>query len=1032
MDEKGTALERVQGLVNRFAVNRPVYLKSGSNYNETQLRTDFLNDFLKALGWDVDNRGRQPQRLREVLVEEAITVEDEITKKKPDYTLRHEGERVFFVEAKKPRVAIERETDAAFQTRRYGWNAGLGISVLTNFDKLAIYDCTQRPTASDGPQVGRIKIYAYTEYVEYFDDIYDQLSRASVLSGRFAELFGSAEIHSGTERFDDYFLRQIERWRQALAINLAISNPSLKADELNFLIQRLINRIVFLRICEDRNQEAYEALRRVTTYDDLKAVFREADRRYNSGLFNFIEDTLSFNVRVDSDLLVGIFNELYFPQSSYDFSVVEPQVLGQIYEQFLAKQVELTEDGVILVDKPEIAASSGVVTTPKYMVDRIVSETLSPLCADKGPEELGCLKVADIACGSGVFLLAAYQYLLDSHLEWYISHLPESYPSAIYEAAPDVWRLTLAEKQRILTNCIYGVDIDIQAVEIARFSLMIKVLDGETAARIDALMETNRLRALPNLNGNIQCGNSLVDNTYYEFDEDAAVSGVQLVEINPFDWHDGFPEVMRGKGFDAIIGNPPYIRIQNMVRYSPHEVAFFGSPHSPFTTALQDNFDKYALFVERAISLLKPEGRLGYIVPHRFLTIRAGQALRTLLGKDNLIQRLVHFGTNQVFPPRKTYTCLLILERRGAEMLTVEHVIDLAAWRHGTMGVTETVSAASLPENGPWMFVSPALRALFDRVREDKRNVPLGGREGVADIFVGVQTSADKIYVIRPTSQQNGLAQFTDKSGTKREIESAILRPCLMDIPLVAFSTPQANTAMIFPYRIVDGRAVLYTPDEMQQQFPYCWDYLSSFKNALSTRSIQNGTAEMWYRFGRSQSLTQFGGAPKVVWPVLSLEPRYAYDVDDILFTGGGNGPYYALRPNTDTALSPLYLMALLSHSLLELMVRATGSVFYGGYVSHGKQVLAPLPIRHIDFEIQEERKAHDSVVQRVQRLIQLTQQIGATSVPNIRQQMQRQFDVVRRQLERSVADLYDLTEDDRTLIELAYAGETEEQDANV
>ena len=297
--------QQLQSLVERYVRARQDYVRSTSNYNEMQLRADYLDELLEILGWDVKNRHGASQARREVLLEDTVEVEEEEgaepLSKKPDYALRLSTQRKFFVEAKKPRVHIESDHRSAFQVRRYGWNAGLSISILSNFDKLVIYDCRTRPHYDDNAPVGRLKIYDHSEYIAYFDEIYDQLSYESVCSGRFDQRFPREVEYTGQEAFDEYFLDQIERWRDWLGANLAGRNPTLSEAELNFLVQRLINRIIFLRICEDRELEKYKTLEKVTSYQELKRLFQNADRRYNSGLFDFAEDRLSLDVEVDGE-----------------------------------------------------------------------------------------------------------------------------------------------------------------------------------------------------------------------------------------------------------------------------------------------------------------------------------------------------------------------------------------------------------------------------------------------------------------------------------------------------------------------------------------------------------------------------------------------------------------------------------------------------------------------------------------------------------------------------------------------------------
>lgn len=1017
MAERDEGRERVRDLVRRFGENSGEYTRSGSDYNETQLRTDFLNPFLQALGWDVLNEKRAPQHLREVVHEDIVQVDDDESgtiSKKPDYAFRVGLERKFFLEAKKPSVSILTSNRSAFQVRRYGWNARMPVSILTNFHTLVIYDCHQRPDYRDDAAVARLKTYTYTEYVDKFDEIYDQFSREAVYSGAFDTVFGTERQRPGTERFDQYFLQQIERWRRSLAEDLITLNPTLQQDELNFLVQRLIDRIIFLRVCEDRELEKYEALRGVKTYQDLKGLFVRADERYNSGLFDFLEDRLSLKVELGSDVLVQIFKELYFPESPYAFAVVETDVISEIYEIFLGKLIELEKDGRIrIAEKPEVVESSGIVPTPKYIVDTIVQRTLAPLCQGKTPTELSLLRLADIACGSGSFLLAAYEYLLNYHLEWYISNGPGQHTQEVYEGAGGSWYLTLYEKQRILLNAIYGVDLDIQAVEVTQFSLLLKVLENETAAAVQAHLSRHRLRALPNLSHNIQWGNSLVDTSFLQFDEDISTRPEQFAAINPFDWAQSFPRVMAEGGFDMIIGNPPYIRIQNMVRYSSHEVKYYQSRASPYLSAKSDNFDKYALFIERSLFLLKPSGRLGYIVPNKFYKIRSGAALRKLLSSQQYLSEIINFGVQQVFEGQTTtYTCILILNKAQTRQVRVEHVDDLQTWRYSKEGRIETLDAGLFSERA-WMLVSPQVRSLFDRL-EQQNPRKLGE---ASDIFVGLQTSSDKIYILRPQSETGDTVTFTDMRGGSWTIEKAILRPCLYDAEVKAFSRPVPNAMIIFPYKVTGEQATLYTQDEMQQLFPLCWNYLNAFKDQLLRRHDPRRPPDAWYRYGRSQSLTRFNGEPKLIWSTLSLEARYAYDDRNIVFTGGGNGPYYALRQRRAPALSLYYLLAILAHPVFDMMVQVRASQFRGGYSSYGKQFIQNIPIREIDFARARDKTLYERVVQLVQQLIKVTDAIASANLPKAKIPLTRQAEMLKKQIDQLIEELYGIGDDDMKLV---------------
>lgn len=253
--DKVQSFEAIQALVNRFGQNKDAYVRVNSDYNETQLRADFLNPFLAALGWDVFNEKQSSQYLREVVHEDTVEIADggEVFTKKPDYALRLGAVRKFFVEAKRPSVPVATHNAAAFQVRRYGWNARLPISVLTNFDQLVIYDCRVCPNAEDDTRVARLKIYNYTEYVIKFDEIYAQLSREAVYSGSFDAQFSIEQERFGAETFDAYFLSQIEAWRAQLAQDIVQQNPMLTEAEVNFLVQRLLNRIIFCGFAKTAN-----------------------------------------------------------------------------------------------------------------------------------------------------------------------------------------------------------------------------------------------------------------------------------------------------------------------------------------------------------------------------------------------------------------------------------------------------------------------------------------------------------------------------------------------------------------------------------------------------------------------------------------------------------------------------------------------------------------------------------------------------------------------------------------------------------
>jgi hypothetical protein len=1010
---KDKARARVRELVRSFKRNESEYLRT--TYNETQARTDFITPLLEAFGWDVQNRKSHTLALREVFEEATVEVGEERLSKKPDYELRLARQRKLFVEAKKPSVRIDHDRAPAFQVRRYGYSASLPISVLTNFYQLAVYDCFPTPAETDQAHVARLSLFRYDEFESRFDELWDILSRDAVYSGDFDRRFAITVAHRGAEQFDDYFLRQVRSWRERLAVDIHANTPGLSPTELTYAVQLFLCRIVFLRICEDREIEKYETLKELDashTFAALMEVLKRADNFYDSGLFRLLDDA-PLGVRISDETLRSIIAELYYPQSPYTFAVVETEVLGRIYEQFLGEVISVSHGAVEIIPKPEVRESGGVVPTPRYIVDAIVSRTLLPAIAGKGPSELREFVAADICCGSGIFLLSVFEFLLDHYLSWYLDHDREDHVGrTIYEIAAGQWRLTFDEKQRILLAHLRGVDIDANAVEVARFSLLLKLIENETAVGLQDYVNRNRTSALPSLGSTIRSGNSLVSQP--EWTAALGPMSAGLVEkVNPFTWAEEFPEEMGRDGFDVIVGNPPYIRIQNMSAYSPEEVAFYQNAASPYSTARQDNFDKYSLFIERSLTLLRADGRFGVIVPHKFMTIQSGRTLRRFIVQGRFLEEVVHFGVKQVFGAgTSNYTCILILDKTGGDIVRFEQVGALEEWRYGQHGEITEIPAGDLTENA-WEFSNAETHALFERVRATCPN-RLGQ---LAEIFVGVQTSADPIYIFRAASQTEATVSLR-WNGLDWPIERDLLLPCLHDVSLFAYTRPHPNAWMIFPYNLVAGRRVveasLIQPDEMERRFPGCWAYLSARRAELERRNVSGGAAgeRQWYQYGRSQSLTKFN-TPKIILPILSIEPRYAYDDTNIVVTGGGNGPYYMVRTLEGAPVTDHYLLAVLNHPLSEAFVRTNTSPFRGGYYSHGKQFIQNLPI---PVPTTAERDAVDVLVRD---LIETLHAVETARTPHQRIIQERRADELRTQIENRISALFALSNAD---LELARA----------
>jgi hypothetical protein len=1053
----------IHELVERFERNYSAY-KSGS-YNETQVRREFIDPFFEALGWDVNNTQGYAEAYKDVIHEDAVKVGG-ITKA-PDYSFRIGGTRKFFVEAKKPSIQIKDDPAPAFQVRRYAWSAKLPLSIVSDFEELAVYDCRVKPDQQDKADKARINYYTFRQYVDKWDEISAIFSRDAILKGSFDKYAESHKTKRGTSEVDSAFLEEIESWRDTLARNIALRN-TLSVIELNEAVQRTIDRIIFLRIAEDRGIEEYGSLRGVcngpNTFARLRELFYKADDRYNSGLFHFRHeknqaeppDSLTISLNIDDKPLKEILKRLYYPDSPYEFAVLPADILGQVYEQFLGKVIRLTSDHRAVVEgKPEVKKAGGVFYTPTYIVEYIVKNTVGKLLEGKTPKQAESIRVLDPACGSGSFLLGAYQFLLDWYLAWYVENDPDKWAKAknplISRATTPAllttgegYRLTTAERKRILLNNIYGVDIDSQAVEVTKLSLLLKVLEGETGETLNQQMRLFHERALPDLGDNIKCGNSLIDYRYCDNHQNLFAERDEAWRVNMMDWSSVFPDVLKQGGFDAIIGNPPYIRIQTMKEWAPTEVIFY---KEHYRTADKGNYDIYVLFVEKGLALLNKTGRLGFILPHKFFNAQYGESLRGLIAEGKHISRITHFGHHQVFPGATTYTCLLFLDAWSNPAFTFTKVNDLEGWRQLLMPAPsvpkDSVSAVSSigePEIRYWtrVGISTTSTTIYDEGKissdgissvawnftvspgaglfERLNALPLTLGD-VADIFVGLQTSADKVFIMDLVRECSHTFLLKSASlGQELELEKGLLKPLVSGTDVNRYVPLSERQYIIFPYLTHNGVVELISFQDIQRDYPNTAAYLQANRKTLEDREKGKVKDKGWYGYiylkNMARQSTEKLCVPRLVERLYAAFDQTGSHYLDNVDVGGVT----LKRGFQEQGLC--YLMGLINSSLLRWFFPFVSAPFRGGWLSANRQFLSLLPIRPIDFTNTADKAIHGRIVQLVENMLSFHKQLSNAKTGHEQTRLQRQIDITDQQIDKLVYELYGLTEEEVAVVE--------------
>ncbi len=975
-------------LVELFERNRAHFSEKG--YDEASLRNEFLNPFFRALGWDVENQAGHIPSQREVELESRTEISGR--QKRADFLFRVGGRERFVCEAKKPGGVPT--PSAAFQAKRYAWNKNLPLALLTDFVSWRLYLVGSKPHP-DEPDLGLWKSWQFRELPLAADEIWKLLSRDSVAGGvieREIEALPMRPSGKGraqqqwlikpdrTRALDTDFLNFLDDARRELASDLLKHNDRadlLEGTKLNEAVQHIIDRVLFLRICEDREidtgkrltsflrggreggawrkprQPALLASEAQATYGtdaqpkapapegaiwrSLARHFGELDRRpptqvpfFNGNLFkeHFCEELI-----VGDEWLGRFIAELSDEESPYLFIYIPVEILGTIYERFLGKVVRPQGRGATIEEKPDVRKAGGVYYTPRYIVDYIVEQTVGKLLEGRTPEASLKLKILDPACGSGSFLIRAFERVCEHWQEW-LTRNPQKRRRAWCWTDPatnDV-HLTSALKRRILTSTIHGVDLDAAAVEVTQLSLYLKMLEDENRTTLQRERELfgGDEPILPPLENNIKNGNSLIASDFSMIPED-------LVRVHAFDWPVQFKEIMQNGGFDAIIGNPPYILLQTM-----EERTVFSYISGKYRAA-KYKIDTYQVFMERALSLIKEQGLFGFITPNSFLRNKHAIELRSLILKTTEVAALRTFYY-PVFKGASVDTCILIARKVGHPNPVTR--ITVMSSETPSQASTLTVQQQrwqSHPQKNFFMPGPGATDELVEKIRN--RSDSLGE---VATAYFGIQTFDRDKYV-------------TERKRLK-------------------VHKPIIDGGNIQRYDLLPG---------------------SEFVDFRPSAIKSGGNAQVYEneRIG----VRQIGKTP-----IGTIIPAGIYSLNTIY-------NIYFIKP---TRLSLRFVLALISSS--------TGRWYWEHCFFDQKETfpkvkkdsLLSFPIPRLDSGKAEDYEHHDRIVSLVDKMRCLMPGLRMAKSESEKQTLQNAVDATDREIDQLVYELYGLTKEEIALVE--------------
>ena len=889
-----------------------------------------------------------------------------------------------------------------FQARDYLWNARRGLfgnepvqprfAIVTDMDEFRLYWWDHFPDRYLRFRIGgtgdlfdqSLPLIGDGEEAQFDRFLFWRLFRPDMLlsdAGR-TRLERLIEKQGTVERkLEGRFYADYRAYRQVLIDNIIVQRPaSVTRSGAVRLAQKLLDRLIFVMFAEDMGgrvgfpsgalvdelkrqsadqfleadgDEVWQRLRRIFSIMNSGGRLGQATiHQFNGGLFaddpqidaltlpnrlfvRFGQARTDATIEEHKDTLLYLAARYNFAREGGTRDSIGLYTLGHIFEQSIVELEKLEADAE---DRPSLTEVTqrkrdGVYYTPEWVVERIVEETIEPLLTRWRHEagwrdgetptgdaagdywaRLRGIKVIDPACGSGAFLIVALRYLERA----FAAAVAAAADSGAIDQAPDAAAIT----DVILAGNLYGVDINPASVEITKLSLWLHT------ARAN--------RPLSGLDGTIRCGNSLIDTRFYN--KRRLDDPEERDRINTFEWEDDFAE----KSFDAVIGNPPYVKLQNFVKVNADAATWLTSGSSgkaPYASTGTGNFDLYLPFIEKGLALLNGGGRMGYIAPSLWPTLDYGEGLRGIVHAGRHLEKWLDFRSFQVFEEATTYTAIQIFSKAPVEAITLAFApdgdISRVDWSDPDYRVAYDSIGAPLQ---PWLLAPALVREMVTRLGKEADR--LDSAAVTKGIIVGIQTSADHIFHLQRRGRNSYL--YTPRGKAPPivvAIEDEIMKPLVSGAEVKRFVEPATDTYLLFPYDVDDDGARLIPTDEMALRFANAWAYLRGHERELRAREGGKFDDDRWYRMGRSQNLDK-QESPKLL--VAQLVPQLRLSFDHAGKFTVNNVRVNGILPRSGNGW---FLLGAMNAPVMNMIFTWLGKPKDNGYYEANKQFIAPLPV---------------------------------------------------------------------------------------
>lgn len=920
-------------LIDRY--NSTLRTKNHKDISEETIRT-WLNEFLGLFGWDVQNtnqvlqerilRGPQQQRLQEI----------HSPHKRPDYILRNGANIKSFLDAKSLDIDIFTDTEAAYQIRSYGWSAQAPCAFVSNFEQFVIFDTRFVPDPVQPANASTIQL-CIDNYIDNFDILFDHLWHDNICRNHLEKLYAVTAIE-GQNRVDSQFMAVLSSFRKRLALNIFRNNPTLIQSNaiLNYYVQVILDRIVFIRVCESKGIEEQQKLKTFECAPEgfwnafKSSCYMEFYNHYDGAMFT--RDDVFQNLELDNADLVDFVNQLYYP-FPYQFDVIPVKVIANIYEEFLGTQLVIELGTVKEIPKEEYIRSNGAIATPEHIVDMVCKQTLS-LELIQDVNTLLSTTILDPCCGSGVFVVSCYEYLASKMIALLSQVETDRQQYAdFYYISDGHMLLTIAGRRAIATRCIYAIDCDEAAIEVTKMSLALKIVDGNDPLAWDGIgaFGNNILQEIAN---NIKLGNTLVN-------VDKIFSPDEIIDIKPFDIQAAFPTVFEQQGgFRYIVGNPPYVETKHYKAAQPAMHIYLSNTYSSF----EGKADLAVLFIERGLQLLNPHGRLGFIIQRRWFRTEYGSVARQVINNGKYLEKLIDFKATDIFAGRMVYASIMILSKQGNDDLQYYYMLSDAAdikvkfensLDNGSFEGCHFEEIPCQTGSEPWLFDSFAITSVRTRL-----STRFGNLQDYPNLVIkdGIQALWKKIYHLSSVHITDGVATGINGFRETVSIEEDVLRGIIYNRSFYPFKDVEPDAYCIFPYEGASSYPIPFS--EMQQRYPLAYQYLSDNKDRI-TNSVRCRPGELWHTFTREHNQSMYY-VDKIIVPMTAQDTIATFIAGKGLYMDNANVWFISVLSANHATMKAI--TCIINSSIFSVLGKAGANPQAGGFFKFNKQFLAPIP----------------------------------------------------------------------------------------